>query len=229
MGCRGRADSNPLRDGEKIIPMPGQESLGLTNSVRAPATFLANGHGDITGTDLIEELGHGVTQTLRLMADSRANEKEKGDHQQQKQEIDRTDRDSTAMGPFFHARHGGIDQVGEEDGEKEGRDRDTEFTPPVIGKTALLALWEEGWTCLLDTLHALKDEDLLRTITIRHEPLIVVDAINRQLAHYPHHVGQIVYIGKMIRDQKWQSLSIPRGASGDFNQQMRQQHTGDDR
>jgi hypothetical protein len=116
-----------------------------------------------------------------------------------------------------------------EDGEKEGRDRDTEFTPPAIGKTALLALWEEGWTCLLSALRALHDEDLLRTITIRHEPLIVVDAINRQLAHYPHHVGQIVYIGKMIRNEKWQSLSIPRGASGDFNQQMRQQHTGDDR
>jgi hypothetical protein len=116
-----------------------------------------------------------------------------------------------------------------EDGEKEGRNRDTEFTPPAIGKTALLALWEEGWTCLLDTLRALKDEDLLRTITIRHEPLVVIDAINRQLAHYPHHVGQIVYIGKMIRNEKWQSLSIPRGASGDFNQHMKEHHTGDNR
>jgi hypothetical protein len=116
-----------------------------------------------------------------------------------------------------------------EDGEKESRNRDTEFSPPAIGKTALLALWEEGWTCLLSTLRALRDEDLLRTITIRHEPLIVIDAINRQLAHYPHHVGQIVYIGKMIRNEKWQSLSIPKGASGDFNQQMKEQHTGDDR
>jgi len=116
-----------------------------------------------------------------------------------------------------------------EDGEKESRNRDTEFSPPAIGKTALLALWEEGWTCLLSTLRALRDEDLLRTITIRHEPLIVIDAINRQLAHYPHHVGQIVYIGKMIRNEKWQNLSIPKGASGDFNQQMKEQHTGDDR
>jgi hypothetical protein len=116
-----------------------------------------------------------------------------------------------------------------EDGEKESRDRDTEFTPPAIGKAALLALWEEGWTCFLNTLRSLKDEDLLRTITIRNEPLIVIDAINRQLAHYPHHVGQIVYIGKMIRNEKWQSLSIPKGASEDFNRQMKEQHPDHDR
>ncbi len=111
-----------------------------------------------------------------------------------------------------------------EDGEKEGRNRDIEFTSPAIGKAALLSLWDEGWTCLLDALHALKEEDLLKSITIRHEPLIVIDAINRQLAHYPHHVGQIIYIGKMIRDEKWQSLSIPKGASGEFNQRMKEQH-----
>ncbi|HTR31391.1 MAG TPA: DUF1572 family protein, partial [Puia sp.] len=64
----------------------------------------------------------------------------------------------------------------------------------------------------------------LKTITIRHEPLTVIDAINRQLAHYPHHVGQIVYIGKMIRSDKWQSLSIPRGASDDVNRQMKELH-----
>jgi len=116
-----------------------------------------------------------------------------------------------------------------EDGEKPSRDRDTEFTPPPLGKEALIALWEEGWNCLLSALRALRDEDLLKTVTIRHEPLIVIDTINRQLAHYPHHVGQIVYIGKMIRNEKWQSLSIPKGASGDFNQQMKEQHTGDDR
>jgi hypothetical protein len=110
-----------------------------------------------------------------------------------------------------------------EDGEKPDRNRDTEFTAPPLGKEALLALWEEGWTCLLTTLRSLKEEDLLKTITIRHEPLIVIDAINRQLAHYPHHVGQIVYIGKMIRNDKWQSLSIPRGASEDVNRQMKDQ------
>jgi hypothetical protein len=111
-----------------------------------------------------------------------------------------------------------------EDGEKEGRNRDTEFTPPAMSKDDLIALWEEGWYCLLRTLQSLKAEDLLKTIYIRHEPLIAIDAINRQLAHYPHHVGQIVYIGKMICNEKWQSLSISKGASGDFNQRMKDQH-----
>jgi hypothetical protein len=111
-----------------------------------------------------------------------------------------------------------------EDGEKPGRNRDEEFSPPPGGKTALLTLWEEGWNRLLDTLRSLKEEDLLKTITIRHEPLMAIDAINRQLAHYPHHVGQIVYIGKMIRDTAWKSLSIPPGASRQFNQQMQEKH-----
>ena len=111
-----------------------------------------------------------------------------------------------------------------EDGEKEGRNRDTEFTPAAMTKDDLIALWEEGWYCLLSALQSLKAEDLLKTIYIRHEPFIAIDAINRQLAHYPHHVGQIVYIGKMICNEKWQSLSIPRGGSGDFNKQMKDEH-----
>ena len=111
-----------------------------------------------------------------------------------------------------------------EDGEKEGRNRDTEFTPPAMTKDDLIALWEEGWYCLLSALQSLKAEDLLKTIYIRHEPLIAIDAINRQLAHYPHHVGQIVYIGKMICNEKWQSLSIRRDGSGDFNQRMKDEH-----
>ena len=114
-----------------------------------------------------------------------------------------------------------------EDGEKPNRDRDTEFVPPPLGKEAVVALWEEGWNCLLSALRALREEDLLKTITIRHEPLIVIDAINRQLAHYPHHVGQIVYIGKMIRNGKWQSLSIPKGASDTVNRQMKELHAND--
>jgi hypothetical protein len=111
-----------------------------------------------------------------------------------------------------------------EDGEKEDRKRETEFSPQAVGRAELLALWEEGWACLLSALRALRDEDLEKTIHIRHEPLVAIDAINRQLAHYPHHVGQIVYIGKMIRNGKWQSLSIPKGASGHFNQQMKEKH-----
>lgn len=106
------------------------------------------------------------------------------------------------------------------DGEKEGRNRDEEFSPPTCTAKELVALWEKGWRCLIDTLASLREEDLLKTITIRHEPLIVIDAINRQLAHYPHHVGQIVYLGKMIRDQHWRSLSISKGASQTFNHDM---------
>lgn len=109
-----------------------------------------------------------------------------------------------------------------EDGEKEGRSRDKEFNPQTYDKAQLLELWEKGWGCLMDALRSLTEEDLLKTIHIRHEPLMAVDAINRQLAHYPHHVGQIVYIGKMIRKEDWQSLSIPKGQSEDFNRLMKQ-------
>lgn len=112
-----------------------------------------------------------------------------------------------------------------EDGEKPGRNRDEEFSEPGAGKDQLLAKWDNGWSCLLDTLRSLTEEDLLKTITIRHEPLLAIDAINRQLAHYPHHVGQIVYIGKMIRGAAWQSLSISKGASEAFNQFMQDKHT----
>jgi hypothetical protein len=111
-----------------------------------------------------------------------------------------------------------------EDGEKPGRNRDEEFSPPTCSREQLISLWESGWRCLIETLRSLKDDDLLKTITIRQEPLIVIDAINRQLAHYPHHVGQIVYIGKMILDQSWQSLSIAKGASQEFNKKMQEKH-----
>ena len=111
-----------------------------------------------------------------------------------------------------------------EDGEKPGRNRDEEFSEPGAGKAQLLAKWDNGWSCLLNTLRGLTEEDLLKTITIRHEPLLAVDAINRQLAHYPHHVGQIVYIGKMILDDNWKSLSIPKNASQDFNKMMKEKH-----
>ena len=111
-----------------------------------------------------------------------------------------------------------------EDGEKEGRNRDEEFSPPNASMQDLLALWEKGWRCLIETLRSLTEADLLKTITIRHEPLIVIDAINRQLAHYPHHVGQIVFLGKMIRDQNWRTLSIAKGASHAFNSDMANRH-----
>lgn len=107
-----------------------------------------------------------------------------------------------------------------EDGEKEWRNRDTEFEEQQLSKEALLQKWEEGWACYLSAVKNLSEEDLLKTITIRSEELSVVDALNRQLAHYPYHVGQIVYIGRMIKDKQWQSLSIPKGQSQQFNDQM---------
>lgn len=107
-----------------------------------------------------------------------------------------------------------------EDGEKSWRNRDIEFNDQHYNKKELMNIWEKGWNCFLATLEKLEDADLLKSIYIRNEPLIVMDAINRQLAHYPHHVGQIVYIGKMVKGKGWKSLSIEKGKSDDFNKEM---------
>jgi hypothetical protein len=109
-----------------------------------------------------------------------------------------------------------------EDGEKEWRKRDAEFEEMQMSKQDLLSFWNEGWNCLLTTLKNLKPGDLTKTIHIRTEPLVVYDAIIRQMAHYPYHVGQVVTLGKMIRDKDFKSLSIPKGESNRFNQQMQQ-------
>ncbi len=105
-----------------------------------------------------------------------------------------------------------------EDGEKEWRDRDGEFNTAPRPKQDLIQLWEEGWNCMFDALARLSEEDLMKTVYIRREGLLAIDAINRQMAHYPYHVGQIVYIGRLIKDQQWQSLSIPVGQSRQYNQ-----------
>ena len=107
-----------------------------------------------------------------------------------------------------------------EDGEKPWRHRDDEFENTALTRTQLLQLWEEGWKVLLDTLTALKEEELTKTITIRSQPLGVVDAINRQLAHYASHIGQIVYLGRWIKKENWITLSIPRGHSEKYNAEM---------
>jgi hypothetical protein len=104
-----------------------------------------------------------------------------------------------------------------EDGEKEWRQRDAEFEVKEQTKAQVLQLWEEGWACFLNSLSSLTEEDLSKTITIRQESLIVIDAINRQLAHYPYHVGQIVHIAKEIKGTAFRSLSIEKGASEAFN------------
>jgi len=108
-----------------------------------------------------------------------------------------------------------------EDGEKPWRKRDAEFEPMDLTKRDLLDFWETGWSTLLNTLESLKPEDLTKEISIRSEKLFVYDAILRQLAHYPYHVGQIVLIAKMIRNQDWKSLSISKGESKTFEQQVR--------
>lgn len=105
----------------------------------------------------------------------------------------------------------------ESDGEKAFRKRDAEFENEVISREALLNMWNEGWTCLFNALDALKPEDLDKVVYIRSEPHTVTEAINRQLAHYPYHVGQIVFLGKMLAKQGWRSLSIPKGGSQAFN------------
>ena len=107
-----------------------------------------------------------------------------------------------------------------EDGEKPWRSRDAEFEKQVLSKERVLGLWEEGWKVFLDTLASLMPDDLLKTITIRSQPLVVIDAINRQLGHYSYHVGQIVYLAKWMKESEWKSLSIPKGESNAYNKQM---------
>ena len=104
-----------------------------------------------------------------------------------------------------------------EDGEKEWRQRDEEFEVHDYSRQQLVDLWNKGWNCFLGALESLGEDDLLKTVTIRQEPLTVIDAVNRQLAHYPHHVGQIIYVGKIIKNERWKSLSIPRGKSEEYN------------
>jgi len=106
------------------------------------------------------------------------------------------------------------------DGEKPWRNRDREFEPILRTREEVIAAWETGWDTLMDALQALSDLDLERIVYIRGEAHTLRRAILRQLAHYPYHVGQIVYIGKMVCDENWKSLSIPRNASGSYNQDM---------
>jgi hypothetical protein len=96
------------------------------------------------------------------------------------------------------------------DGEKPDRDRDSEFVNDIKDKDLLLKRWEQGWNVFLDALTAIKPDDLHKTIYIRGEAHSVLEAINRQLAHYSYHVGQIVYLAKMLKTTEWNSLSIPK-------------------
>jgi hypothetical protein len=106
------------------------------------------------------------------------------------------------------------------DGEKPTRNRDSEFVDPAPSRAALLADWEDGWARVFSALEPLTDDDLDRTITIRGEAHSVMQAINRQMAHYCYHVGQIVLLAKHFACDNWQSLSVPRNQSADFNRRV---------
>jgi hypothetical protein len=106
-----------------------------------------------------------------------------------------------------------------EDGEKEWRKRDAEFDFTKISKSEMTEMWSRGWDCLFEALNSIKEKDLEKIIYIRNQGHTVLEAINRQLAHYSLHIGQILYIGKMLRGEEWQSLSIAKGGSEAFNKE----------
>lgn len=104
-----------------------------------------------------------------------------------------------------------------EDGEKEWRERDAEFEIHHYSKQQIIDLWNKGWSCFLQAVESLTENDLNKTVSIRKEQLSVIDAINRQMAHYPYHIGQIVYTGRIIKNNEWKNLSIPKGQSQAYN------------
>lgn len=103
------------------------------------------------------------------------------------------------------------------DGEKEWRTRDAEFENPILTKEELLNNWNKGWDCFFNAINELRPEQLSQIIYIRNEGQTALDAINRQLAHYPYHIGQIVFYAKMIKKTEWSSLTIPKNKSNEYN------------
>jgi hypothetical protein len=106
------------------------------------------------------------------------------------------------------------------DGEKPDRNRDSEFEAPVQTRAEVMRLWSEGWKCVFAALEPLSDADLGRSVVIRGEAHSVMQAINRQIAHYSCHVGQIVFLAKHLQHANWKSLSVPRGKSAEFNRKV---------
>jgi hypothetical protein len=104
-----------------------------------------------------------------------------------------------------------------EDGEKTWRKRDDEFVHTYKSKKELITAWENGWKCLFEAISPLTEKDLTRIVYIRNEGHLVSEAIFRQLGHYPYHIGQMAYIGKMLKGNNWKSLSIPKGESTTYN------------
>lgn len=110
------------------------------------------------------------------------------------------------------------------DGEKPDRNRDQEFINTISTKKEMLSMWEQGWHVLFDAINGLDETDLLEKVYIRGERHTVIDAIERQMVHYASHIGQIVYIGKQIKDDHWKTLSIPKGKSEAYLQDMLKKH-----
>jgi hypothetical protein len=106
------------------------------------------------------------------------------------------------------------------DGEKPDRNRDSEFVEPPATREALMEDWEAGWRGVFSALEPLSESDIGRTVTIRGEPHSVMQAVNRQIAHYSYHVGQIVFLAKHLQSERWKSLSVPRNKSAGFNQRV---------
>jgi uncharacterized damage-inducible protein DinB len=106
------------------------------------------------------------------------------------------------------------------DGEKPTRNRDSEFEEPPATRSEVMTLWDEGWECLLGAMDGLIDADLTRTVTIRGEAHSVMQAINRQVAHYAYHCGQIVCLAKHLQSANWKCLSVPRRQSEEFNRRV---------
>ena len=108
----------------------------------------------------------------------------------------------------------------EADGEKPDRNRDSEFESPPQTRAEIMAMWEEGWSCMFAALDRLTDADLSRETFIRGERHSVMQAINRQIAHYSYHAGQIVFLAKHLASAHWKSLTVPRGGSATFNRDV---------
>lgn len=107
------------------------------------------------------------------------------------------------------------------DGEKEWRHRDSEFERIFYtDKDDIIERWEKGWECVFNAMNSLNENDLSKIIYIRKEPHTVIQAINRQISHYGYHIGQIVYLARFLAKDNWNSLSIPRGKSNDYNEKM---------
>lgn len=103
------------------------------------------------------------------------------------------------------------------DGEKEWRHRETEFADDIKDVKTLIEKWEEGWKCVFDALDSVHEDNFDTPIFIRNQEHTILEAFNRQMAHYAYHIGQIVYLGRMLKGSEWQSLSIPRGKSAEYN------------